>query len=101
MNKYNQLISLLGLANRARKIVSGEDLVIRDIRNGNAKLVILSEDASDNTIKKTTDKCKTFQVPYVIFGNRTILGNAIGKESRVVIAITERGFAKKWLQLLG
>ncbi len=43
---------LLGLANRARKVVSGEDLVIKEIRNARAKLVLLTEDASANTAKK-------------------------------------------------
>lgn len=44
-------MSLLGLANRARKLISGEELVLKDIRNGNAKLVILAADASKNTEK--------------------------------------------------
>lgn len=55
---------LLGLANRARKVVSGEDLVIKEIRNARAKLVLLTEDASSNTAKKVTDKCNYYKVPY-------------------------------------
>lgn len=98
--KTNQLLSILGLANRARKVTSGEELVIRDIRGGRAKFVILSNDASKNTVKKVTDKCETFQVPYTILENRAILGNAIGKESRVVVSVNDGGFAKKCLQLL-
>ena len=47
----------LGLANRARKIISGEELAVKEIRSGNAKLVLLSADASANTTKKITDKC--------------------------------------------
>ena len=50
-------MSLLGLANRAGKIISGEELVIKEIRSGKAKLVFFSEDASANTKKKITDKC--------------------------------------------
>lgn len=49
-----QWTSLLGLANRARKIVSGEELVIKEIRSGRAKLVVLSADASMNTKKKNS-----------------------------------------------
>lgn len=55
---------LLGLANRARKVVSGEDLVIKEIRNARAKLVLLTEDASANTAKKVSDKCNYYKVPY-------------------------------------
>ena len=45
-------ISLVGLANRAGKIISGEELFVKEIRNGKAKLVLLSADASANTTKK-------------------------------------------------
>ena len=54
--KNNQWMSLLGLANRARKITSGEELTVKEIRSGNAKLILLSEDASQNTAKKIMDK---------------------------------------------
>ena len=56
-------MSLLGLANRARKIISGEEFVVKEIRSGKAKLVLLSADASANTTKKITDKCTFYQVP--------------------------------------
>ncbi|WP_179193713.1 ribosomal L7Ae/L30e/S12e/Gadd45 family protein, partial [Bacillus sp. S1-R5C1-FB] len=48
--------SFLGLAHRARKIISGEELVLKAVRSGKAKLVLLSEDASVNTTKRITDK---------------------------------------------
>ncbi|WP_071395299.1 YlxQ family RNA-binding protein [Bacillus tuaregi] len=95
-----QWISLLGLANRARKIISGEELSVKEIRSGKAKLVLLSADASANTAKKITDKCKSYGVPYKLIENREILGHAIGKEARVVVAILDEGFAKKLMTLL-
>lgn len=96
----NQWMSLLGLANRARKVTSGEELTIKEIRNGKAKLILLSADASINTAKKVTDKCKSYQVPYKLVENREILGHAIGKEARVVVAVLDDGFAKKLKSLL-
>ena len=54
-------ISLVGLANRAGKIISGEELSVKEIRNGKAKLILLSADASANTAKKITDKCRSYQ----------------------------------------
>lgn len=98
--RQNQSMSLLGLANRARKIISGEQLVVKEIQGGKAKLVILSKDASQNTTKKITDKCKSYHVPCTFVENRDILGQAIGKESRVVVAVLDEGFANKLLQLL-
>ncbi|MEH7388699.1 YlxQ family RNA-binding protein [Bacillus sp. JJ1474] len=96
----NQWMSLLGLANRARKITSGEELTIKEIRNGKAKLILLSADASVNTTKKVTDKCKSYQIPYRLVENREILGQAIGKDARVVVAVLDGGFAKKLKSLL-
>ena len=93
-------LQLLGLAARARKIVSGEELVIKEIRNGNAKIVLLASDAAANASKKVTDKCKYYNVELHVFGDRYDLGHATGKEARVALAITDSGFAKKMSSLL-
>ncbi|WP_243386903.1 YlxQ family RNA-binding protein [Bacillus kexueae] len=90
----------LGLANRARKIISGEELVIKEVRNGRAKLVLLSKDASNNTSKKITDKCSYYGVPLVYVESREQLGQAIGKEQRVVVAVLDSGFASKLKTML-
>ncbi|WP_062197897.1 YlxQ family RNA-binding protein [Massilibacterium senegalense] len=92
--------SLLGLANRARKIVSGEELVVKEVQKKQAKLVLLSKDASANTTKKITDKCSYYRVPLRFIEDRYTLGQAIGKDARVVIAITDDGFAKKLNELV-
>lgn len=94
-------MNLLGLANRARKIISGEELSLKEIRSGKAKLVFLSADASANTAKKITDKCNYYHVPLRLVEDRYILGGAIGKEARVVVAVLDEGFAKKLLTMLG
>lgn len=91
---------MLGLANRARKIISGEELAVKEIRSGKAKLILISADASANTTKKITDKCISYHVPYKVVENRFSLGKAIGKEARVVVAVLDNGFAKKLVTLL-
>ena len=91
----NRALSFLGLAQRAGKVATGEELVIRSIQNKRARLVILSEDASPQTKKKITDKCTYYQVPVIIAGDRYSLGNAIGKSARVAIAVLDQGFARK------
>ncbi|TVY10616.1 YlxQ family RNA-binding protein [Paenibacillus cremeus] len=94
----NKFFSNLGLAQRAGKIVSGEEMVIEAVRQGEAKLVIVAEDASDNTYKKLNDKCSYYQVPIHRFGLRDQLGASIGKETRVVVAVTDAGFARMLLK---
>ncbi len=95
-----QLLQLLGLAARARKVISGEELVVKEVRSGKAKLVLLASDASANTRKKLTDKCSYYNVELHVFGDRYDLGHATGKEARVAIAILDNGFAKKMSSLL-
>ena len=77
-----------------------KSLSVKEIRNGKAKLILLSADASANTTKKITDKCRSYHVPIKMIENRETLGHAIGKEARVVVAILDEGFAKKLMTLL-
>jgi len=90
----DKFYSGLGLATRARKLVTGEETVLKAIRSGEAKLVILAEDASEGTRKKFNDKCTSYNVPIIEFGTRESLGASIGKEARVSIAIVDEGFVK-------
>jgi len=100
MNESKKILQLLGLAARARRITTGEEFVVREIQAGKARLVIIPHDASANTQKKITDKCTFYNVEKHVFGSREDLGHAIGKESRVVIAITDAGFSRKLSELL-
>lgn len=88
-----KLYSYLGLAMRAGKLATGDGAVLDAIRSGEAKLVILALDASSNTNKKIRDKCGHYAVPLLAFGSRGAIGASIGKEERVVLAVTDAGFA--------
>lgn len=98
--KNNRVLSFLGLASRARKIISGEELVIKGIQNGRISLVIITIDASENTKKKISDKCTYYDVPYKIIFERDELGQSIGKFSRVVVGVTDNGISKQLMKLL-
>ncbi|MCE7794564.1 YlxQ family RNA-binding protein [Salipaludibacillus sp. CUR1] len=87
---------LLGLMQRAGKLVTGEELVVKSIQNNKVHLVIVASDASDNTKKKITDKCTYYNIPYIIFENRFVIGQAIGKAERVAVAVQDKGFANKF-----
>jgi ribosomal protein L7Ae-like RNA K-turn-binding protein len=93
-------IQLLGLASRARKIATGEDLVLTEVKSKRAKIVFLANDASANTEKKMTDKCTYYGIQVFRNFDRETLGKAIGKETRVSLAVLDAGFAKKMIQIL-
>ena len=89
-----KIYSLLGLCMRAGMLKSGEFATLEAIRGRKAELVIVSEDASDNTKKQFSDKCSYYDVPMIFFGNKEELGHAIGKDVRTSLAVLDEGFAK-------
>ncbi|MBP3951997.1 YlxQ family RNA-binding protein [Bacillus suaedae] len=93
-------LSLLGLAARARKLVTGEELVLKEVRRQSVNVVILSADAAEQTKKKVLDKCSHYNIPVRIVSDRQELGQAIGKVERVVIGVMDVGFAKKMITLI-
>lgn len=97
----SKTLSYLGLAMRAGKIVTGDEAVLKAVRSAEAKLVLLAGDASDNTQKKFRDKCGTYDIPLVIAFHRDELGASIGKDQRVVLAVTDKGFAEMISRTLG
>lgn len=98
-NKRQQISNLLGLAQRAGRLVSGEDLVVEAIQKGQVKLVFLASDAADNLRKKICDKSKTYQVEVVTAFSTLELSSAIGK-ARKVLAVTDAGFTKKMRSIM-
>lgn len=89
-----KVFSLFGLAARAGRIASGEFQTETAVKTGTARLVVVAEDASDNTKKLFGDKCSFYQVPLFVFGTKEELGHAIGKECRASLAILDAGLAE-------
>ena len=54
--KQNRILSLVSLATKAGKTVSGEFCTEKEVKSGRAALVIVAGDASDNTKKKFRNK---------------------------------------------
>lgn len=92
--KQNRVLSMLGLAAKGRNVVSGEQQTLAAVKDGSAMLVIVAEDATENTKKLFSDKCSFYQVPRGIYGTREELGHAIGKGIRSSLAITDEGLAR-------
>ncbi|MCI6553087.1 MAG: ribosomal L7Ae/L30e/S12e/Gadd45 family protein [Lachnospiraceae bacterium] len=90
----DKVYSLLGLAARSRNVVSGEFATEKAVKTGKAVLVIVSGDASDNTVKKFSNMCGFYEVPMFQYGRKEELGHAMGKGERSSAAITDEGFAK-------
>ena len=90
----NKAYSLIGLAMKAGKIASGEFATEKAVKDGTAALVIVAEEASENTKKKFRNMCAFYEVPLHFLGDKEALGHAIGKEFRASLAVLDDGFAQ-------
>lgn len=88
-----KVFNLIGIATKSRNVVSGEFSTENAVKNHNASLVIVAEDASDNTKKMFTNMCTYYKVPIYFFGEKTELGHAMGKEFRASLAVMDKGLA--------
>ena len=91
MNNEMKILGLLGLAQRARQLVTGEDLVIRSLRSQQIKFIFLSSDAGKAV-------AKYYGVPMCAEFSKQKLSQAIG-QPRTVIGVTQTGFVKRFIQL--
>lgn len=89
---------MIGIAAKSGNVASGEFSTENSVRAGKAYMVVLAEDASDNTKKKFGNMCEYYEIPLLIYSNKDTLGHSIGKEFRASLAITDENIAKAVMQ---
>ncbi|MEG6615720.1 ribosomal L7Ae/L30e/S12e/Gadd45 family protein [Peptococcaceae bacterium 1198_IL3148] len=99
MNK--QAANMLGLCQRAGKLLSGDCQVKNSIKDNRAKLVILATDASERTKKDYIYLAKANKIPLIQFSSKTELGLSVGKARRAALSIIDTNFAKGIHQIIG
>ena len=85
--------ALLGFAQKAGKIISGDDMVITGIKKKQVFFVVLALDASDYVKKEVLHYIEKYRVPYVMGFVKAELGLVIGKSPRAVLGVTDKNFA--------
>ena len=86
------LKNILGLAQRAQRLVSGNFQVTDAINSGKVKLLILTTDASPSTAKDFEKLAAEKDFPIARALTKESLGQCLGKEMRSVAAVTDNGF---------
>lgn len=95
-----KISSLLSLSAKAGMLLTGEETAEKLLQKGSAELVILAEDASNNTKKKFVNKCFFYEKPVRVFGEKALLSKCVGKTGRTVYVVTDSGFAKRLQELI-
>ncbi len=99
MNKQ-KILNLLGLAQRARKVTLGEEFVLNTLPKSENALVFLASDAGENIKNKIIKKTKYYNVLTIDLLTTEELSNAIGKQNRKVILVSDKGFINKFIEYL-
>lgn len=90
-----KIYSMLSLCAKSGRLVSGGFSVEKAVKNQSAYLVLVAQDASNNTKKLFNQKCNYYKIPYFEFGDKDSLGKFIGKEMRTSVAVLDKGFANQ------
>lgn len=85
---------LLGFAQKAGKLVSGDTAAQEAILRGKARLIIVAEDASKSMRDNFGHLGGRQGVKVIFYGKKEEIGHYIGKPPRAVVVVTETGFAR-------
>ena len=91
----NNILNMIGLALRAKKLEVGEEPVGAACRARDCRLIIVARDAADNTFRRVkhfadAGQCLWVSVPFT----KDELGSAVGRTSCAMLAVTDIGFAE-------
>lgn len=95
----NKIISTIALCQKSGNLVSGEQNCEKSIRSKEANLIIVANDASDNTKKKFTNSSKYYHIPLYLFLTKEKLGMITGKAVRSVLVVKNKDFSNTLVEL--
>lgn len=97
----DKALGLLGLMRRARAVESGTDSACDAVKEGKAKLVLLSADISDTARRKAENAANGRRVPLQpVHYTRAELASAFGLADCSMAAVTDIGFANALAKIL-
>ncbi len=103
-NKAGKLSSYIGFAVRAGGATVGCDITVEMIRHGKISkvpaVVVISSDASQNTVKRAENACKYYEIPHVrVELTSQQLGKITGKAATSVVGVANKELAKAILSV--
>lgn len=86
---------MLGLARRSGNLAYGFDQVREEVFQGKVLLVVLATDSSDRTMRNMQEICQENQTPWIVYGTKYSLSQAIGLVNKAVLGIREPNMARQ------
>ena len=101
MDTRANILSLLGLALRGNRLAVGEEPVEAVTRARDARVLLLAADAADNTRRRCRHFAEMGQCLYLTIPfTKAELGQAVGRSSAAVVALTDVGLAASLMHKL-
>lgn len=95
----NDFLKFLGLAKRAGKILEGYNKCEENIKKHEVYLIILSEDASENTLNKFLKYGNKYDISVIIKYSKEDLGKAIGVDEIKIIGVKDKNISEKLISI--
>ncbi|MBP2031668.1 ribosomal protein L7Ae-like RNA K-turn-binding protein [Clostridium algifaecis] len=95
----NKFLQFLGLAKRAGKILEGYNKCETNVKNNKIYLIIVSEDASLNTLNKFLEYGNKYNINVIVRCSKEELGSAIGLKEIKVIGIIDKNMSEKLIDI--
>lgn len=93
------LLSLLGLAARARALTLGTDMVRGAAREGRLAGAILAADASPTQARKLVPLLQARGIPFAVCSGQDELGAALGRGPVSAVGLNDPSFARRVMEL--
>ena len=93
----NNILQLLGLAYKGKRIIIGDDILTSLRQNKKLSLIIIANDVSENTLKRFKDKANFYKIDYIILFSKEELGQSLVKYYISAVGICDKKLKEKIL----
>ena len=95
-----RLLSMIALARKAGKLITGEEGCEKAIRHGVAHLVFIAADASTNTQKKFNNKATFYGAQVCDVFTKDEISRHTGLHNRATFVVTDESFSNKMIEII-
>ncbi|MGI6499032.1 MAG: L7Ae/L30e/S12e/Gadd45 family ribosomal protein [Oscillospiraceae bacterium] len=97
----DNILRMLGIAKKAGKLELGEEPVGAVSRARTCRLILIAQDAADNTLRRAAHFSQFGNIPRLTVPyTKAALGQAVGRSSLALLAVTDVGLAEAIAQKL-
>ncbi len=97
----DKIWQLIALGIKGGNVVSGTAVVERELQRGTVQLLLITEDAGRNTVKRFNELAEKAGVSLLRYGSKDEGGKITGRKSRAIFAITNAAMAQGIWKICG